>query len=216
MSGGRRWITLSEALSWMAFGNLHNKDQLLSHLAKASYCTEKLEALEDSLEKLTSKGLDGAITFKGRYEPEAAETGSSAHTEEMPGHRLADYRAFDITTDGLRYGTGLMWLPDAGHEEHNDLRYTYKTSQRPEHYADVSVDFVALKKEFRSGKLPRLADSDLDRWWKRLSDSDKKRSGDQHKEMVKAAFPNNHVSRERLRNLRKEIARKRGRPTNSP
>lgn len=216
MSGGREWITLSEALSWMAFGNLYKEDQLLSHLAKASYSAETLKNLECKLEQLTSKGLDGAITFRGRCEPEAAETGSSTHTEEMPSHRLADYRAFDITTDGLRYGNGLMWLPDAGHEAHNDLRHTYRPPIRAEHYADVSVDFAALQKTFRSGKLPPLSDKELKEWWNTLSCSEKMRGEHQHEDMLRTAFPDNHVSRERLRNLRKEIPRKRGRPANSP
>lgn len=200
----------------MTFGSLYDKDQLLGHLAKASYSAERLKAMECKLDQLMLKGFEGAINFRGKFCDKAAATGSSAHTEEMPCQRLADYRAFDITTDGLRYGNGLMWLPDTGHEADNDLRYTYKTSQRPEHYVDVLVDFARLKRVFKSGALPQLSDPKLNRWWEGLSDSVKMLGEDQQKEMLKTAFPNNHVSRARLRKLREETPRKRGRPAKSP
>jgi hypothetical protein len=210
-----RWITLAEALSWLAFGRLLDNDGLRTHLAKANYSSEKLQALKNGLEKFTLKARDGEITLKGRFVTSADEKGKAALTDAILSEKLADFRAYDITTDGLRFGKGLLWLPDNSHEAYEDLPHTFRQLRRPEHYVEVIVDFAALRDQFRSATLPRLSDTKLQEWWDALSDSQKRLPEAAHKRMLKEVFPNHHVARDRLRQVRSEIPRQRGRPANS-
>jgi hypothetical protein len=147
MNTGAQWITLSEALAWLAFGQLFKQEDLIRDLAAVNYSTEKLQALEKGLQELASKAHSGAIKLRGKYVSSADGNGEDALTNNIPAKKHADFRAFDITTGGLRFGFGLLWLPDVGHEAHNDLRHTFASIKRPEHYIDVKVDFATLQKQ---------------------------------------------------------------------
>lgn len=214
MTNKSDWITLSQALSWIAFGKKDDKYKLKKRLAQSDYSTENLLALESGLEQLTAKASNGMIRFLGRCVPHGGDSDEAALTEEIPREKMLDFRAFDITTDGLRHGEGLMWLPGKSDEAQDDLRYTFRPVLRSEHYIDVKVDAVALPAECKSGALRRLPDSLLTKWWDELSDADKQLGEAKHTTMLKEVFPDHAVARQRLRDLRGR--RKRGREKKSP
>jgi len=214
MTNESEWITLSQALSWIAFGKKDDKDKLKKRLAQSNYSPDDLFDLEKGVEKLASKASNGAIELMGKYVPRGVDSGEWALTENIPNEKLFDFRAFDITTDGLRHGKGLMWLPEVADEAQNKLRYTFRPVLRSEHYNDVKVDYAALQRECKSGALRPLPASLLKKWWDGLSDAETRLGEAKHTTMLKEAYPDQHVARERLRELRGP--RKRGREKKSP
>jgi hypothetical protein len=173
--------------------------------------------MENHLERLTKKASNGEIALIGKFVPRAEDIGASALTENIPSGKLVDFCAFDITTDGLRYGKGLMWLPEETDEAQKDDCYTTYICRpllRPEHYIGVKVDSAELEQGCNSGALHPLPDSQLKKWWDGLSYAEKKGSEAQHCSMLKEKFPDNSLSRTRLREQRGR--RKKGRPKNSP
>lgn len=215
MSGGARWITLSQGVSRLAFGQLLKANELTRHLAASNYSTEKLQALQEGVEKVASMARDGALTLQGRFVDGADETGETALTEYIPANKLGDYQAFDITTDGLRYGTGLRWLPNRLVENGEELFWhTFQPMLRQEHFTHVLLDYSQLEKQCRPRNRPPLAQSELKKWWKGLSDDEKELSEAAHRRMLDVAFPDRAVARQWLRDLRGP--RKRGREKKSP
>jgi len=214
MNGGNRWITLSEGVSWLAFGRLLKTNELIGHLAASRYSTEKLKALQEGVEKVTSKARNGALTLQGRFVVGAAETGETALTGCIPTQTLEDYQAFDITTGGLRYGTGLMWLPNTPVEDDKGLWHALGPMLRPEHYTHVMLDYSQLEKQCRPKNRKRLGDLELTKWWNGLSGDEKQLGEAAHERMLEVAFPDHDVARQRLRALRGP--RKRGREKKSP
>ena len=214
MTNKSEWIALSQALSWIAFGKKDDKDKLKKRLAQSNYSAENLFALENGLEKLISKVSNGTIKLIGKCVSRGVDSDEAALTENIPPEKMHDFSAFDITTDGLRHGQGLMWLPGMANEAQHDLRYTFRPMLRLEHYIDVKVDSAALQIEFKSGALRRLPDSLLKKWWDGLPDAEKRLGEAKHTKMLKEAFPDHHVARERLREVRGP--RKRGREKKSP
>jgi len=71
----------------------------------------------------------------------------------------------------------------------------------------VDVNFSQLKKELQPGRqsLPALSDADLEKWWGSLSEEEKRFSEKAQKLMLVENFPNNHISRARLRALRDKL-----------
>ena len=208
------WITLSEALSWIAFEKQEDKYELKKRLAQSNYSTENLLALESGLEQLTSKASNGKIRILGRCVSLCGGSDEGALTEDIPIAKMHDFRAFDITTDGLCHGEGLMWLPRKSDEAQDDLRYTFRPVLRSEHYIDVKVDVVALRAECTTSARRRLPDSVLNNWWDGLTDAEKRLGEAKHTTMLKEAFPDHAVARQRLRDLRGP--RQRGREKKSP
>jgi hypothetical protein len=214
MSGGARWITLSQGVSWLAFGQLLKAKELTGHLAAPQYSTEKLQALQEGVKKVASMARDGALTLQGRFVDGADETGETALTEYIPANKLGDYQAFDITTDGLRYGTGLRWLPNTLVEDGEELWHTLQPMLRQEHFTHVLLDYSQLEKQRPPRNRPPLAQSELKKWWKGLSDDEKQLREATHRSMLDVTFPDHAVARKRLRDLRGP--RKRGREKKSP
>ena len=88
---------------------------------------------------------------------------------------MVDFRAFDITIDGLRFGNGLLWLPDS------TAAWEYTETKRPEYYQNILVKFTDLKKHTKSGQSPvftapgkpNLPLGTLKKWWESLSQAEK-------------------------------------------
>jgi hypothetical protein len=217
MKSQRVWITLSEALSWLAFGQLLPRQDLLRKLAGAGYNSAMMSALRDALAELMDKAGDDAVGLRGKAVMASDDKGASGQTAVILAVQLADYRAFDITTDGLRYGHGLLWLPEEGHAVAGSLVSSLPTLLRPEHYVSVSVDFPGLQRVSRAGRSRTpLRDAALRQWWIGLSEGDRGASEARHRDMLEQAFPENDLSRERLRAVRSELPRRRGRTKKSP
>ena len=207
------FITLSEALFWLAFGKEYKKKTLTTHLAENNYSEDCKEKLDNARVALLAKARGALIDLEGKKTTSEPTTANfNALTMKIAPTELADFAAFDVTTDGLRYGQGLLWLPT---RSENGFYHTHSTPfKRPEHYVDVHVSYSQLKKELQRGcpSKPALSDADLNNWWDSLSEEEKQLSEKAHKQMLTGSFPNKHVARARLREARNTQPRQRGRP----
>jgi hypothetical protein len=203
------FISLSEALSWIAFGQQDKKEELIEYLAKKNYSEDCKDKLNNALESLLSKARGKLITLEGKEITSKTTTTDNALTIKISSTAFKDFAAFDINTDGLSYGKGLLWLPTLVKNGKNcEFIYEHKEQHKiTKHYTDVDVNFSQLKKELQPGRqsLPALSDADLEKWWGSLSEEEKRFSEKAQKLMLVENFPNNHISRARLRALRDKL-----------
>ena len=197
------FISLSEALSWIAFGQQDKKEELIKYLAKKNYSEDCKDKLNNALESLLSKARGALISIEGKEITSKTTVINNALTIKISPTEFADFAAFDITTNGLRYGKGLLWVPESFKD---DKDYKYKQIEQhkhTKHYANVAVNFSQLKKELQPGRqsLPALSDAELEKWWGSLSEEEKRFSEKAQKKMIVENFPNNHISLARLRAL---------------
>ncbi len=206
------YITLSQALSWLAFGKRIDREQLNSALTSAS---PKLPAsvakdrCEAALKELVTAAHAGKIELQGKQNA-TSELSSAATTVHIPAIALADYRAFDITTDGLRRGTGVLWLE-------SDISRDIEQS-RGAHYSDVTVKTTDLHKHLRpllqQPPLPRVAPAKLKQWYGNLAPAVQAQPIGKLWALAKLAFPKNSVPRRPVEALCGP--RQQGRPKKSP
>ena len=203
------FISLSEALSWIAFGQQDKKEELIEYLAKKNYIEDCKDKLNNALESLLSKARGKLITLEGKEITSKTTTTDNALTIKISSTAFKDFAAFDINTDGLSYGKGLLWLSTLVKNGKNcEFIYEHKEQHKiTKHYTDVDVNFSQLKKELQPGRqsLPALSDADLEKWWGSLSEEEKRFSEKAQKLMLVENFPNNHISRARLRALRDKL-----------
>lgn len=203
------FISLSEALSWIAFGQQDKKEELIEYLAKKNYSEDCKDKLNNALESLLSKARGALITLEGKEITSKTTTTDNALTIKISSTAFKDFAAFDINTDGLSYGKGLLWLPTLVKNGKNcEFIYEHKEQHKiTKHYTDVDVNFSQLKKELQPGRqsLPALSDAELEKWWGSLSEEEKRFSEKAQKLMLVENFPNNHISRARLRALRDKL-----------
>ena len=203
------FVSLSEALSWIAFGQQDKKEELIEYLAKKNYIEDCKDKLNNALESLLSKARGKLITLEGKEITSKTTTTDNALTIKISSTAFKDFAAFDINTDGLSYGKGLLWLPTLVKNGKNcEFIYEHKEQHKiTKHYTDVDVNFSQLKKELQPGRqsLPALSDADLEKWWGSLSEEEKRFSEKAQKLMLVENFPNNHISRARLRALRDKL-----------
>ena len=203
--------TLSEALSWIAFGSEMDRGALNSELAGTSFGLPYIDAktqLEDAVGRLADQAHAGLIELQARFHECA---GNPTQTQKIDPVNLRDYRAFDITNDGLRFGTGVLWLPDE-----NGV-WEYVEPARTEFFADVIVERASVLEVLNRGTLPstnggadlpRLPEAGLGSWWQNLSPDQQAMSQDTLLEDCRAAHPDHRVTRDRIRSL--TSGRKRG------
>ena len=210
------FITLPEALSWLAFGKQYKKEALITHLAENNYSEDCKEKLNNALVDLLAKARGALIDLEGKKTTSEPTTANNGLTIKIAPTELADFAALDVTTGSLRYGQGLLWLP-VSIEVGKDYKFEYQQIEQHKHtthYVDVDVNFSQLKKELQPGRqsLPALSNAELKNWWGNLSEEEKYLSEEVHKRMLINNFPNNHIARKRLREIRNIVPQKRGRP----
>ena len=210
------FISLSEALSWIAFGQQDKKEELIKYLAKKNYSEDCKDKLNNALESLLSKARGALITLEGKEITSKTTVTNNALTIKISSTAFKDFAAFDINTDGLSYGKGLLWLSTLVKNGKNcKFIYEHKEQHKiTKHYTDVDVNFSQLKKELQPGRqsLSALSDAELEKWWSSLSKKEKLLGEEAHRKMLIENFPNNHISQKRLRKVRSKIQRKPGRP----
>ena len=156
-----------------------------------------------------SKARGALITLEGKEITSKTTVTNNALTIKISSTAFKDFAAFSITDDGLYYGNGLLWLPESI-KVGKDYKFEYQQIEQHKHtthYVDVDVNFSQLKKELQPGRqsLPALSDADLEKWWGSLSEEEKRFSEKAQKLMLVENFPNNHISRARLRALRDKL-----------
>ena len=137
-------------------------------------------------------------------------------TNEIPTVKFSDFKQFDITVDGLRFGSGLAWLPD------EKTKWIVKSPKRVDGYIDVTVQCSDLRRVFSAGgvsingtdkrALPRIGDGILKKWYDNLKPDERDFSEEMLKDLAITAFPQNNITRDQIRKFTK--GRPRGRKPN--
>lgn len=206
------YITLSQALSWLAFAKRKDQKELRTALTFGSIqlsANQAISRCEVALDALVTAAHAGKIELQGKHNS-TGDRSSTATTVQIPPIALADYRAFDITTDGLRKGTGLLWL---GIDVSQDIEQA-----KGAHFSDVKVKVTDLQKHLRplcpAPRLPRVAIATLKNWYDGLPPITSALPIVELWDLAKTQFPKNSVPRRAVEALCGP--RQRGRPKKSP
>lgn len=103
------FVTLSEALTWIAFGISLDRDRLDRAISGHSFDRDPQADLADAMEKLAVQASGGQIAMRGKYLEGDCDDENKVLTAPIDPVRFEDFAQFDILYDGLRYGTGLTW-----------------------------------------------------------------------------------------------------------
>lgn len=205
-----KYVTISEALSWLAFGNAQKRESLNKELADQAFGIPYKDAkqrLENVLSLLVSAALNGKVTLYGQYSSDLGAGADNELTEEIATVKFSDFKQFDITVDGLRFGSGLAWLPDEKTE------WIVKSPKRVDGYIDVTAQRSDLMRVFSAGgitingtdkqALPRIGKGVLKKWYDSLKPDEKNLSEEMLKELAIIAFPKNNIVRDQIRDFTK-------------
>ena len=141
------FVTLSHALSWIAFRHSIGGPQLSTELGIGSHRSplevsedaKKDDALKRAVKRLTGLGSIGKIEIRGQYFRDVLDDENDIFTERISQVRLADYQWFDTLDDSLHRGLGLAW-------NHNRQQPRYPSDAR--HIRFVTVNRADLLREF--------------------------------------------------------------------
>lgn len=107
------FITISEAVSWVAFGISMDQGRLsLALEGKGIDPTESRRNVSLAMAKLADRGTGGSIAMRGKYVATYLTDDRPLQTEPIDPVRLADFARFDVLHDGLAFGDGLAWIDD--------------------------------------------------------------------------------------------------------
>ncbi len=140
------FVTLSEALTWIAFGVSMDSDQLheVLGLDNIGECVPQ-EAIKNAVAQLTALGGGGKITMRGKYRERRNDDERTLLTTTIEALKLEDYRQFSYLDDELRHGEGLLFWRD---EDGSTLDYVMGGG-RKDSFLHVKVDRADLLREFR-------------------------------------------------------------------
>jgi hypothetical protein len=141
-------VSLSHAVSWVAFGISLDSDTLFSALCRGSLGDSRADArrrLERATELLLTAGT-GGLPFLGKFVPTKGEAGR-AYSESIPAARLENFRQFDVLTDGLHFGRGVRpeW------DDTGAVTFAPSDPLAGDKYVDVKVNRRELMHRFPQG-----------------------------------------------------------------
>lgn len=137
------FVTLSEALSWIAFGVALDRDSLDRATSGHAFdAADPQAAMADAMAKLALRASGGQIAARGKYVESHSTDENNALTAPIDPVRFEDFAQFDILHDGLRYGTGLTWL-----HEPSALERVFQ--ERGDAFRSVKVNRADLMEHFR-------------------------------------------------------------------
>jgi hypothetical protein len=207
------YVTLSQAVSWIAFGAAQDSKALLSSIISKLHgaCYEAAKTrLLSAVNALADAAHGGKVELQGKYLKDNRAQTTATRNESIDPPRFRDFCQFDIKRDALRYGRGLAWLPDAAGE------WVYQKNEREDFYAEVLVKRSDLVRAFKPGTdpLPELPNKVLRQWWSSLDPQIRVSSFLDIQRRCREDHPNHSVTRERIRGL--DPGRKRGRKAIEP
>ena len=139
------FVTLSHALTWIAFGVSMDNDQLHEVLSASGYGEDDpQEAIKAALSRLVSLGSGGNIAMRGKYRNGRHDDESTLLTEVIEPIRLTDYRLFSYLDDELRHGEGLLFWRN----EDGTIFDLTVGDGRKDSFLQVTVNRVELLREF--------------------------------------------------------------------
>jgi hypothetical protein len=154
----RRYAPLSTVLSWIAFGDWTDADTHWDGYAQAK------EQLEDALARFTDRASDGLILVRGKLAVGSDVDQVALDTDDIPAARFHDFRQYDLTCCGLRYGEGLFGFPE---QVENSFNYVHMSSGRRDFYRDVLVRREDVDREFPASAVgPKTTHQDVVKWCK--------------------------------------------------
>jgi hypothetical protein len=211
------YITLSEAITWLALGQKYTSSDLRTELTNDCFginYSAARQLLASGTNILMNEVQSGKIELRGKYLEQYQGNPSVTPTTAMTQLQAADFCAFDITCEGLRFGKEILWLP-----LEFDENFTLEIPAHPEHFEEISVNEGQLKTALRAGTPPavpgpRLPDAHLKAWFSNLPTDEKTLPQEELHRRCLGAHPRNYVTRSRIREMAGPRAL--GRPKNNP
>ncbi len=202
-------VTLSEALSWLAFGMLCDKEKLKTELVSSAFGFSIKDAdvkLAESLVAFLELANAQKIKLEGKWVE--GPTSTIALTAKIDSTELANYRAFDIRVDGLRQGDGILWISNRTRD--GEMVWVNNPETSIEHYRDITMNFKELRDCLKAGSSPKLSSAKklspisqaaLQQWWQGLSADERRLSQLQLLDMSKKSYPDHRITRHLIRDL---------------
>ena len=110
------FVTLSEALSWIAFHFALDNFELDRALGAGAFGPPAYQQkkLARAVAEFASIASGGGLSVRGKYVEGHLVDCATIETNKIEPVRFEDYAQFDIVEDGLRRGTGLTFCGDEG------------------------------------------------------------------------------------------------------
>lgn len=135
------FVTLSEAVAWIAFGVSMDSNMVDAVLSLDSYGEHVPQvAIKGAVARLTSLAHGEKIAMQGKYRPSHHDEKCTLLTEPIEAHKFADYRQFNHLHDALLHGEGVTWWRGATERQ--------KSGGRPDSFIEVRVNRADLLREF--------------------------------------------------------------------
>ncbi len=214
-----KYVSLSEALSWIAFGDACGAKELNKKMLGQAFglpYRDTKQRLQKAVSMLSDEALKGKFDLLGKYITSQKDA-DAAVTEIIATFKLRDFKQYDITVDGLLFGSGLAWLPD------ESSSWTVTAPKRLEAFIEVIAQRSDLKRVFSAGcvatigtdkqVLPPLGQAALKAWYDNLTPDEKGLSEAGLTALAGITFPLNSITRVRIRQF--TLGRPRGRKPNS-
>lgn len=136
------FVTLSEALTWIAFGFALDSNDLDRAISGNAFDdTDPQAALADAIARLAVWASGGKIAARGKYVENHSTDENKVLTATIDPVRFEDFAQFNSACDGLRYGTGLTW-------NHVGCALDYSSQDRRDAFRSVKVNRADLLKLF--------------------------------------------------------------------
>ncbi len=138
------FVTLSHALTWIAFGVSMGDYHLHEVLALERYGErDPQEAIATALEQLLDLAGSEPVAVRGKYRANHDHDATKLDTKKIEPIKFSDYRQFSYLEDELRHGHGLLFW-------HDDSAIFRDTSSHGRHdsYVQVTVNRADLVRHF--------------------------------------------------------------------
>ena len=142
-----QFVTLSHALSWAAFGDSMDSDQLHEVLTLDRYGEHHpQEAIKAALAELVELGRAGRVAMEGKYRESHRVDKRTLLTIAIEPTKFANFRQFNYLNDELKHGDGLwQWRQSKTVELRGNRR-----GGRLDSFIEVGVNRTDLLREFHS------------------------------------------------------------------
>lgn len=201
-NGAKSFLTLSEVLSWLAFGvELDGRACLdrIINAASSGGASEAVAKMDDAILAFYEAAIAGRITCVGRLHDDASRQ-TPAFTKPIDPLAFHDFTFVDLIENCLGLGKNVPF--DQDYEFSACIAFRH----HQQHYADVQVDAKSVRTLGKSLKPrepqnPRLADPQLTRWWATLAEQAVAMTEAELLASIRSTYPDKFISRDRVREL---------------
>ena len=164
------WVSLSHALTWIAFGVSMDSARLHEVLTSDRYGEhDPQEAIKAALNQLVDLGRAERLAMQGKYRERYREGKRALLTAPIEPIKFADFRQFNYLSDELRHGEGLTWWRSV-----EGVINRLAQGGRADSFIEVGVNRQDLMRQFRPhGPLELKADAVL---WSDLEPEEKEQA----------------------------------------